>query len=75
MPASAGVEIVDLSSGAPDWAAQLVRLERDPILAINQSFASGGVAIRIIAGTRLEAPIEVVNIALADEPRPGPAGS
>ncbi len=68
MPTLAGIEIADLSSHLPDWAAQLAPAGADPILAINQSFATGGVAIRIIAGTKVEKPIEVVNIALADEP-------
>ena len=69
MPASGGVEVVDLASGAPDWAAFPAAAAVDPILAMNGAFASAGVAIRIAAATSLEAPIEVVNVVLAGQPR------
>jgi Fe-S cluster assembly protein SufD len=69
VPESGGIEISDLALGTPDWVVQPRSAADDPILTMNRAFASGGVAIRISAGTSLEAPIEVVNVVLAEQPR------
>lgn len=69
MPASGGMEIVDLALGVPARLAQPAPAANDPILAMNHAFANGGAAILIAPGTSVEAPIEVVNVVLAGEPR------
>ena len=67
MPRSGAVEIANLASGTPDWAGEPEAA--DPILAMSRAFARGGIAIRVAAGTSLEAPIEVLNVVVAGEPR------
>jgi Fe-S cluster assembly protein SufD len=64
----AGLEIIDLASGVPAWAEYSYPDSDDPILAINRAFASGGIALRIAAGTYPEA-IEVVHISTRGQPR------
>ena len=70
LPMSGAVEVAGLGRNPPPWLAMHATTAApadDPILAMNTAFMAGGVAIRITGS--IEAPIEILSIVTAGEPR------
>jgi FeS assembly protein SufD len=63
--------LADSLSQSPDWLTQTLGQvnpqDRDPIVALNTALMSGGIALRIADGAKIEKPVHLVHVAAANK--------
>ncbi|NBN62243.1 SufB/SufD family protein [Pannonibacter tanglangensis] len=62
--AQAGVEVSDIATAGPELFAAPEIAAANPALALNTALLQGGAILRVRAGAEVEAPVEVVQLAL-----------